>query len=61
MNAQGTAPVLYLQNGTTPDTLISVPQKRKAAIDEGWTKNSCFVGMGSSTLVQFYTTLKVRN
>lgn len=52
MVAQGTSAALYLQNGPTPATLITVPPQRAAAIDQGWTKNKCFVGMGYHNFYQ---------
>jgi len=50
---EGIATGIYLQNGT-PDNLIEIPYYRKDAIVAGWTKNNCFLGMGTFEIINFF-------
>ncbi|CAL8090487.1 unnamed protein product [Orchesella dallaii] len=50
--SDGTGTGLWIQNGTSPSTSIQVPHNRSVAIEEGWTKNQCFIGMGSHNFYQ---------
>jgi hypothetical protein len=47
LETEGTGTGLWFQNGPTPTDLILVSKNRTEAINDGWTKNSCFPGMGS--------------
>lgn len=42
----GTGTGLWLQQGPKPTDSVEVPHQRDDAIADGWTKNSCFPGMG---------------
>lgn len=42
----GTGDGLWFQNGASPAYTIGAPKLRSSAIQEGWTNNSCYPGMG---------------
>ncbi|CAG7819492.1 unnamed protein product [Allacma fusca] len=46
LDTEGTGYGLWFQRGASPLESEEVPMKRTDAIAKGWTKNSCFVGMG---------------
>jgi charged multivesicular body protein 7 len=52
---EGTGIGLWLQRGASPLDNEEVPMTRTAAITKGWTRNSCFVGMGRHNFYQVDT------
>jgi len=42
----GTGTGLWFQNGTDPTQLFQAPMNRPDALNQGWSNNKCFVGMG---------------
>lgn len=53
LDTQGTGTVVLIQNGTNPDAgLVSIPRNRSFALQQGWTMNQCFRGMGHHNFFQ---------
>jgi hypothetical protein len=45
-NGAGTGTQLSFQNGTNPSVLIVAPMNRTVALQQNWSDNNCFIGMG---------------
>jgi len=46
LDDEGTGKGLWLQVGKTPSEILEIPYKRDQAVQQGWTRNSCFYAMG---------------
>jgi len=43
---EGTGQGVWIQNGPTPDDFMEIPFLRTDALEDGWSDNNCFPGMG---------------